>query len=369
MRALVIGGLPNTARDGLSYAGTRGQAEVEFVEGLRALDGAIGGGDVSCVFVAGRKLLSAVVEAVRSRPDCFAIPVVALVARPSERDYRGAYAAGADDALIITDLGGITRRLANLSQSQPNVRPPDDLGSAVIGFPDHARRRLLGRTLRQAGFHVTFAGDTEELVRAASGPEAPSLVVASPSFPPDGGRAAIQAVRERATHSEVPALLLPPARPTEDGFDMSNGCGEQAGKLLFFAEEALRGQVKNLRATRRVLNYGMCAFREAGGLEPLYGLTHNISREGLYVRTLDPPPPGRLVWFEMRAPHTESPIHLRGTVVWRRPPAHMGGAAPPGFGMRIEAEQCPVSDIEAYRDGYDALCASDGSDLEQSQVA
>ncbi|MDD9970226.1 MAG: PilZ domain-containing protein [Myxococcales bacterium] len=361
---LVVGELPGGERESIRFAANRASAETAFCadigEAQEQLSEAL---DVpTCVLIDKRVGLEAFAAWVRDRARFFTMPIVALVPHPSDAEFRAAYAAGADDTLVKGDLGGITRRLANLANRPMNARPPANQGLALIGFPDLPRRRVLGRSLRQAGFEVLFAADSSELVRLVVARPKPTLVVVNPTFPPDGGRQVIADVR-KLVGAKLPALILP-AGDDEVVSQEENTDSAQAGKLLFFAEEALRADVRDQRASRRVLHHGLCAFREAGSFYPIYGLTHNISRQGLYVRTLDPPRPGCTLWFEMRAPHEGSAIHLRGQVVWRREPSQMGGAAPPGFGMRIEACACAQQDLELYERGYDALCQQDSGDLD-----
>ena len=293
------------------------------------------------------------IEWLRDHPRLAGVPVLVLVPYPTDALFRQAYAAGANDALVQGDLGGLTRRLANLASYSPAERPPADKGLAVIASSATAPRRLFGRTLRQAGFDVGFASDETELVDLAGSSRTPSLLVATPSFPPAGAKAAIEAARSAANDPALAAIVLP---GDADRADFSAGQDtDPTSKLLFFADEVLKGSGKDLRASRRLLHATLCAFRQAGALDPIFGLTHNISREGLYVRTLDPPTPGVELWFEMRAPSSGTAIHLRGRVVWRRDVSHVGGASPPGFGLRIEAELCPPRDLASYQMAYDEL--------------
>jgi CheY-like chemotaxis protein len=300
-----------------------------------------------CVLVAHGEPLDSLVDWMRSRVELFSVPVVALVSYPADGEYRQAYAQGADDVLVTSDAGGITRRLANLQGRRPGARPPANKGEAIVACQQINQRRLLGRSLRQAGFEVCFAEGAYELVEIARTARSLALVVVTADFPPLGAEPAVRAVRNVTDNPTLPAMVIP-----ED----EKGCGkispvtgsEQAGKVLFFADELLSGKGKEQRASRRLLFHTICSFREAGAMESLYGLTHNISREGLYVRTLDPPEPGCELWLEMRDPRDGAGMHLRGRVVWRREPSVTGGAAPPGFGLRIEAEQCPPEDLKRY---------------------
>ena len=125
--------------------------------------------------------------------------------------------------------------------------------------------------------------------------------------------------------------------------------------LLFLANELLRPETSNARASTRLLYGVLSSFRTAGSLTPTFGLTYNLSREGLYVRTLDPPARGSTLWVEMRAPGHREAIHLRGEVVWATGPHSPGGTAPSGFGLRILEDECPPADLAMYREGYRSL--------------
>ena len=355
-QALVIGSFESYERQALTFAAARAQTALLFHQTLSSSLEELESPDaqLSCVLVTSEHC-SSVATWIRGRADYFNVPIVALVAHASDATYRFAYADGADDAMLRVDLGGITRRLANLSERPTDIRPPANQGLGIIAFPDIPRRRILGRTLRTAGFDVAYAASQDELLQLVKGENRPTLIVTHPNFPELGGRSAIQRVRQMISEPNLPALLLP-ADEREERFHTASSDSEQSGKLLFFAEEALRGTAKNLRAFPRLLHNGLCAFREAGSLEPIYGLTHNVSRQGLYVRTLDPPRPGSMLWFEMRAPgHAGELVHLRGRVMWRREPGQMGGTAPAGFGLRIEEHACPVYDLALYQQAYDRL--------------
>lgn len=357
LTALVVGQSPATPKESFVYAATRASTRLVFARGhedaLRWLD--TPSASPSCIFVAHPQDLEPLSRWVRDRAHFFVVSIVAMVTHPSDNTFRAAYAGGADDALMHGDLGGITRRLANMESLPRNYeRPPANQGLAVIAFPDIARRRVVGRTLRQAGFDVAYAVSTDELQAMATSTTAPTLIVTHPGFPPHGGRAAMELSRQLFDKPRLPGLIMPASDEEADRAQADTDT-EQAGRLLFFAEEAMRADARDLRASPRYLHYGMCAFREAGSLFPTFGLTHNISQQGLYVRTLDPPRPGSDLWFEMRAPQLDVTIHLRGTVVWRREPSTMGGTAPPGFGMRVEAEACPKGDLAYYERGYQQL--------------
>jgi hypothetical protein len=308
-----------------------------------------------CVFVSHDGDLGGVVSRLRERASLLTVPVIAVVPHPSEAVYRSAFASGADDALVSGDRGGITRRLANLSEAKPAPRSVPHQGIALVASGDIGMRRTLGQTLRRAGFDVSYATEAKELVELARTAPALSLVVATEDFPPLGAEAAIRSTRTAARKPNLPALVVPTDANGQwnPGSELALGA---AGKLLCFAEEVVRRDATDMRISARLSYPTICAFRPSGVMHPTYGLSHNVSREGLFIRTLDAPKPGTAVWIELRAPESTHMVHLRGNVVWRREPGAVG-ATPFGFGLRVQATECPAGDAAQYTTGYDALNA------------
>ncbi|HMI91512.1 MAG TPA: PilZ domain-containing protein, partial [Polyangiales bacterium] len=305
------------------------------------------------VIVAPQIELAKLVDAVREEAELFTMPIVAYVQRPSADGFRDAYLAGADDVLIASDPGGLTRRLANLETRSKETRPEVTQGVAVVVSLHEGARRRLGRALRQAGFDVSYAASVDEVAALAARGEAPLLAVAT------GEPASAMVVNPDDTGvvrrvGDVPVLFL--------GWDEQKGIQHSSeqivdatGRLLFFADERTKAaRFKDRRASRRELFASVCSFREAGSVLPTFAITYNISREGIYVRTLDPPRPQSMVWVELQAPSSGVPVHLRAQVVWQRLPSGLG-IMPPGCGLRIDAAACPPADLEHFLKGYELL--------------
>lgn len=361
MTAVVVGQLDSHNRELLSLAARRADVSAEFI--VRAADAqqALRGSQPRCIVVdASGTDVAAFVDWVRGEARLFSVPVVVMVPVPNDAAFNEAHAMGADDVLVMGDAGGITRRLANLGAFDPNSRPPITQGRAVLGYPAGGRRRVLGRVLRQAGFDVAFAASAQECGKVADHGDRPALLVAKGDLP-GGAFGAFDRVRRQSRDTPMVALAANPElsgmRQEAERLGHAAVGSEHAppDHLLFLANELMRPGVNDLRASERVLFGAICAFRPAGHFDAVYGLTYNISREGLYVRTLDPPARGTSIWFEIRPPHGRRAVHLRGEVMWRKGLSGGGGAAPPGFGMRIEETACPPEDLAAYREAYAAL--------------
>jgi CheY-like chemotaxis protein len=364
MHSIAIGPLEANQISILTQAAERAGSTLEVHASLKQAAKELERGSlVGCILVAPNASTAKVAQWVRTREGWFNLPVVKLIAHPTDNDFQQAYVDGADDAVPVLDVAGLQRRFANLVAHNPAARPPANQGLALIASGDIAERRNLGRVLRQAGFDVAFAAEARELMALSSSPRRPTLVVATPSFPPLGGEAAVRTVRTATRNPDLPAIVLKHDEGQPAGQLSVHGNSDVRGELLFFAEEALRaGPAKDLRRSPRLHFATLCAFRQAGMMEPTYGLTHNVSQAGLFVRTLDPPPAGSELWLELRTFEGQA-VHLRGTVAWRRAASDLAGTAPPGFGVKLEAEQCPALDLGKYESAYLALSRHQSSEI------
>lgn len=293
----------------------------------------------------------------RGDPRWVGLPIVALAAHPSEGSFLRSHAIGADDVSLRTDPGGITRRLAALRDvARASVDPWR--GRAWVAHPNEHQRRVVGRTLRQAGYDVGFADGAEELLERAAGDASTELVVISGKIVREG---LIERLRRRAARAKPAVVVMGEPTDTDHAGEALGRIGivpddGAATNLLFVVNELCSPGVSEMRSSPRLLFSTLCAFRREHELSPEFGLTYNISRDGLYVRTMDPPPRHSVVWLELRPPGTAKIVHLRGQVVWTRVPGEGRGATtPPGFGVRILEERCPPPDLDRYRLAYHAF--------------
>jgi CheY-like chemotaxis protein len=284
----------------------------------------------AAVLVDVRADASSLVDAIRDDVALFAMPVLVLADAPSSDTWRSAYADGADDIVLKHDSEGLMRRLHLLASTPPPPRPEAALGRAIVASSNEASRRRVGRTLRSAGFDVSFAASWMDVAADLNGAGRPAFVVSTEQAPGEATREGVAYV------NGVPVLFL------GSGEDHSAGAvhhrvADATARVLFFADEQARARFQDRRSSARKLWAHVCSFRTAGTLEPVYGITHNVSREGLYVRTFDPPAAQSKLWVELHAPGTDTLVHLRAQAMWRKLPRTGTGALPPGFGLRIDA--------------------------------
>jgi CheY-like chemotaxis protein len=366
MSALVLGQFHPEKLESLQRAFSRGGVDIQVHHDLELarMDLAETRERPGLVLVDVRMLdLEEVVRWVRSTPSLFGAMVLALVPSADDATFVRAHQKGADDVVLDRDLPGITRRARAYREYDPSIRPELNQGRAIVAHPRDSRRILIGRTLRLAGYSIDFATSDGEVADLLARPPVPTIAVFSESLPPSGGLHAALTMRRHPEAQDVPVVLvgtlgeLRALGSEAETFHRLALADEAAppADLLFVTNELLRPGVKNIRASQRVLFAALCAFRPAGQLHAVMGLTYNISREGLYIQTLDPPERGAELWFELRPPRAPRAIHLRGEVVWvRRHETGKIASAPPGFAIRILEDACPPADLHAYRAAYQA---------------
>jgi len=349
-----LGDRERNVRDAIERAGR----EVVFVPSLQMLRQSLDEFRVRCVLADSPVDVRDIARILRSNVSCFGVPLIALADHVNDRILLELYAIGADDVVLIHDPGGLTRRMAALASFDPQARTALFQGSCLLAHSDLHRRQLFGRVLRQAGFDVSFAASMQEALSVAER-SPPKVLVVSSSLPPEGGRRALERLSADWV-GEMPAVLL--AAGKQSGSMSPHGwtvVPEDAppDDLLFVVNELLRPrELLESRASRRLLYATLISFRAAGELESRVGLTYNISREGLYVRTFDAPPTKGQVWLELRPPGAARACHVRGEIMWTRTLATGArGAAPPGFGVRLSPEQCPPADRTSYVEQYDSM--------------
>ena len=358
MTVLVVGQRLGDRERSVREALERASVEVVFIPSIQLFREALETYPTRCVLADSPLDVRDIARVLRGNASCFGVPLIALAEHISDRIMLELHAIGADDVVAIHDLGGLTRRMAALASFDPKARTALFQGSCLLAHADVHRRQLFGRVLRQAGFDVSFAATMQEALSVAER-SPPKVLVVSNTLPPEGGR---QALAKLAEHwvGEMPAVLL--ASGHNSGSLSPHGwtvVHEEAppDDLLFVVNELLRPrELLESRASRRILHATLISFRAAGELESRLGLTYNISREGMYVRTFDAPPTKGQAWLELRPPGASRAVHLRADIMWTRTLATGArGAAPPGFGVRLSPELCPPSDSAHYVQQYDRM--------------
>jgi hypothetical protein len=364
MSIFVIGQFPSAHRTSIAHAIDRAGVRAAFFDTpdqLVEMDEAQGRRPY-CFFVdAQRADAESLVGWIRDQGHLFDVPVIALVPIPTQSAFHSGLEMGADDSVLIHDAPGITRRAASLAALRRDDRRSATIRRAVICDPNERKRRLVGRALRCAGYELSFAVDLEGASRQLSAGPA-DLLVMSDRIGRGRISGAIAGLRVGAGDPELPVVVTGSIDSSVAGALRRLGHVRHLGDaqplyhLLFHANELMSEHASNMRTSARVLHSTLCAFRQAGEMSVSYGLTYNVSRAGVFVRTLDPIPRGSKTWLELRPSDGECAVHLRGDVVWLcKADPSVASPAPPGFGVQLDLEASPREDAARFVAAYERL--------------
>ncbi|MGB0680672.1 MAG: PilZ domain-containing protein [Polyangiales bacterium] len=293
----------------------------------------------------------------RSDYRLFAVSVIALLNNIDAVSLRQAFQRGADDVCARLDHVGLSQRVAGFADFDPARKPETTRGRALVVATDKNQRLHWGRPLRLAGFDVEYALSAEDADDRLKPEHMPSLITLDAG---DAAHTLISQLRERG--DRTPCVFTYESRAAAADCNALPRVAilqrdEPPEHLLFLANELQRPEVAELRAAPRLLCTEACAFQQPSDFLPAGGLTYNVSRNGIYVRTLALPQRGALLWLNLAAPVTRAPVHLRGEVVWVCAPTGRGRPVPPGFGVKFDRTLCPNDDHERYVQGCDDLAA------------
>jgi DNA-binding response OmpR family regulator len=280
-----------------------------------------------------------------------AVPILVLVAEPSDLGFNEAFSWGADDLVARSFHHGLVRRFRSLPTDVAGELAPER-GGAVVAFPDRSRRIVMGRILRNARYTVSFAAEAEELARHAA--DALTMLLVDSALTHDPRELIGAAQRSGSTATWVisaPPKALSRIQDALRGVENAvvvDGYGPPEN-VLFAYNEMQSGGRTDQRSSPRLLYGTTVAFRPEGQEVDDHAFSYNVSEGGLYVRTLAIPERDTL-WLELVPPRTDRRVRLVAEIAWRCP-FHRSGQAttPPGFGVRIvDGAQ---RDLAAWRNG------------------
>jgi len=296
----------------------------------------------------------------RDNPMLAHVPILGLVDRVSDLAFEELFGWGGDDLAVRGNDQMLARRLRQVALAG-DIPLSKRRGITVVADPDQRRRVLTARVLRNAGYGVTFALDADEAIRRASTEPVELVVSASALEPTDG-----HSLASRARNAGVVAPWVVACAPKETARIRGATVGQPRvavydafgppENLLFVANELMRGDVPDARASARLLYGTTVLFRAVGAEEDEIGYCYNLSGGGVYVRTLAPLARGTDAWLEMKPPRCNGRVRLEGKLVWTRGFGPNDAATvPPGFGIQISGGS--TRDLERYARGYRAFAA------------
>jgi CheY-like chemotaxis protein len=281
------------------------------------------------------------------------LAIIAVVDDPWSEEVEQACRAGAEDFAPRSQPAELARKIEALTHLQAPAVPRAP-GQVVLADPDRLRRVRLGRQLRRLGLEVRFAVDGEI-------PEAPAptIVVAHCQLPPSGAVPALERFHANAD-GHTPWILVGSrwdlecaraALPSDLCVELHDETLDPS-QIIAVANGVLVAERTARRRSPRV-PYATPVHLGQADVRCRWGMSWNLSADGLYVRTLDAPPIGTALELELQPPHGRGRAIVAGNVVWRQAYSGQRGY-PPGFGFML-SPQAAVADRAALRAGYEAL--------------
>lgn len=308
------------------------------------------------------------VGGVRTEAALAGCPVIAEVARVSDDCFTEVLEWGADDVVPAGSLRALTAMLGALREYDPTARPPATQGTVLIAAPSVRERLIRGRLFRNVGYEVVFAVEAGDVIRRLDESGLAFAVVDAELFP-DG----VAGLRSLLAAGRVQCPVVAVVAPHDvDGLSNELRGHAKVGVVsrhappedtLFIGNAMLRPELANARASERLLYSTVVSFRAEGEGPSNYGMSYNVSAEGLFVRTVMPPPPGTDVWVELRPPMMDGLVHVEARVMWhRRFGPSAGATAPAGFGARITGGS--ARSLSRWLEGYARLLQRRGGAVE-----
>src|SRR5690349_9503577 len=353
---LVLGSYGREDRARLTAAAAQAAFAAEFIDNSRDASRWLDSHEPHAVLIDDGDIAKNVCLEARAQAKHAQVPMLALNSGIDDLSFADAFSWGGDDAVERDDTQALVSRLRGLPQTPPGA-PRNGRGVALIVDSDRAKRIVLGRVLRNAGYSIEFAvSDSDAVERAKE--TSPKLVIASSDVGESPASLLASARRAGATATWI--VTCPPkdiGAARNDVEALGNATVMDgfapAENVVFLANELERGGANDKRASRRLLYGTAVSFRGAGRDADDCGFSYNLSLGGLYVRTLSPPEDD-IVWVELRPPRSERRVRLEGRVVWRRKFGPSEAATvPPGFGVALSDGS--KRDMEAWDAGYRAF--------------
>jgi CheY-like chemotaxis protein len=315
------------------------------------------------VYEAGAAPVESLVTTVRGNPRFDEVALIAFVRETGVHALGPVFATGADDYLPVEEIGHLEEKLRELTAHAVTGHPLFIMGRAILADTDRQWRVQSARVLRQAGYDVHFAVDADEIERVLECDSSVQLVVADVALPPSGSLSVLEALRRRGRGGVVwIGSCAADQRVAIERSLAAAGCaavhdrGTPPENLMFIINATTMTPGRSQRASERLLYSTPVSFEVAGRPGVVWGSTYNLSRVGLYIRTLTPAPYGAEIALHLEAPADGPLVEVQARVVWRKEFRAQGGVpGPTGMGVQIlGAEGTGAADFAA---GYDRLAA------------
>ena len=121
--------------------------------------------------------------------------------------------------------------------------------------------------------------------------------------------------------------------------------------ISFHVQSIIASPMKELRKSERIPYFTPVKVIIERIREEIWGFSTDMSENGIYIRTLVPPPVGAMLTISFKAPTAEGMVQLGARVAWRKEYGSQANPSKhPGFG--IEFARISEPDRAALQSGY-----------------
>ncbi|MBI2897033.1 MAG: PilZ domain-containing protein [Deltaproteobacteria bacterium] len=362
-KILLVGNLSSVAQSLAEEVLAAGFVAVSATTSDEALSVLAGEQVFGIVYEAGSPAVERVCATVRGNARYDAVPLIAFVTDVSEKVLGPVFAAGTDDYLPLGERGDLEDKLRELRESAAAGVATYTKARAVVADAERQRRVLYARTLRQASYDVHFALDEAEVASVLEKDPTVQLVLADADLPPSGSLDLLENVRAQGKERPIWIVSGPADRRAYLASRLAaqrhaayHDSGGPPENLIYAVNTLSSAPAVSQRTSARLLHGVPSSFRVEGRTNVVWGATFNVSRGGVYLRTLTPPAFGAILRVRLEAPAGGRVVDLRAQVVWRKEfGARSGAPGPAGMGLQLAG--CDPAELAEYEAGYDRLVA------------
>ncbi len=285
------------------------------------------------------------------------VAVLAAVGDPYDQALSETLETCALDYFLISQPYHLKRLALAIMSRNPWGETPATSGRLILAESDLERRIGIARALRIALFDVVFVDTLEDLGKRLRGDEHHSIVIANASLAGQGG---FEKLHADSTVKRMPWIVygeIEVLANTEAGHPdrlAPIGTGSNPDAILFHVQEILKKPLKDLRQSRRMPMFTPIRFQVDTLKDAIWAYTRDISLNGVFVRTVAPPPPETMLTVRFKAPTGEGIVQIGARVAWRKEHGSKGDPMKPA-GMGIQFTRVSPPDGAAIEAGYGVM--------------
>jgi CheY-like chemotaxis protein len=266
----------------------------------------------------------------------------------------------AADYFLMSQPYHLKRLAMAILAKNPWSEVPSSSGRLLVADANLERRIAMARSLRMAKFDVEFAESAEDLHEKIGKDHSYRMIISAMNVGMEDAIAIFRDSYGKPDFKKVPWLIY------ETSGLLANVQKEDPKKLVMLSHELspetlsfhvqgiLSSPMKDLRKSERLPYFAPVRFTIERINEEIWGYCTDISENGLYVRTLIPPPGDAMLTISFKAPTAEGMVQMGARVAWRKEYGDSSHPSKlPGFGLEFARLSEP--DRAAVLTGYQIL--------------